>query len=341
MSLWRVVGLAGAVGAAAAGGANARTVVVADGLDNPRGVAVSWGGRVFVAEAGHGGDQLVDWPAPFGYALAGDTGRVSMLLGGRRWVPIVTGLPSLALGDTGEVLGPSGLAFRGSGLFAGIGAAVPGSGTSAAVQRITGRPRAIWQVETWPAVEPWNASGAGPESNPYGLAFDPSRTALYIADAGANAILRGFGWRYTPEVFRAWDDNPVPTAVTFGPDGCLYVSMLSHFPFTPETARIERISPDGESEIVASGLTALTDVKFDRAGRLYAVQFGEFDGERWLPDTGAVLRIDDNGEPAVIAANLNFPNKLAFGKRGELYLTVNSAYGPPYSGQVVMIAPNS
>ena len=337
MSLWRVAGLAAAVGAAAGGTANARIVVVADGLDNPCGVAVSWGGRVFVAEAGHGGDRPVEWLAPFDYAFAGNTGRVSVLLGGGRWAPIVSGLPSVALGGGAEVVGPSGLAFRGTALFASIGAAVPGSGTTAAVRRITMLPRAIWEVDTWPLVQGLTADDLSAASMPYGLTFDRSRTALYIADAGANAVLRGFGWRYTPHVFKAWDDNPMPTAVAFGPDGCLYVSMLGHYPFAAGSTRIERVHPDGESEIVASGLTALTDVKFDRAGWLYAVQFGEFDGERWLPNTGAVLRIESTGEATVIAGDLNFPNKIAFGKRGELYVTVNSAYSPPYSGQVLMI----
>ena len=347
MSLWRVVGLASAVAMAAAGTANARIVVVADGLDNPSGLAVSWSGRVFVAEAGHGGDRRVEWLAPFHYALAGNTGRVSMLLprgglvrhsfsdGG--WVPIVSGLPSVALGEGGEVVGPSGLAFRGNALFAGIGAAVPGSGTTAAVRRITMLPRAIWEVDTWPLVQELTADDLSAASMPYGLTFDRSRTALYIADTGANAVLRGFGWRYTPHVFKAWDDNPMPTAVAFGPDGCLYVSMLGHYPFAPGSARIERVHPDGQSEVVGAELTALTDIKFDRAGRLYAVQVAEFDGERWLPNTGAVLRIDGS-EVEVVAGDLNFPNKIAFGRCGELYITVNSAYSPPNSGQVVMIA---
>jgi hypothetical protein len=198
-------------------------------------------------------------------------------------------------------------------------------------------PRATWEVDTWPLAQALVADGPSAASMPYGLTFDPSRTALYIADTGANAILRGFGWRYTPHVFKAWDDNPMPTAVAFGPDGYLYVSMLGHFPFAPGSARIERVGPDGGSEVVASGLTTLTDVEFDRAGRLYAVQFGEFDGETWLPNTGAVMRIERTGEAAAIADGLNFPNKLAFGKRGELYVTVNSAYSPPYSGQVLMI----
>jgi hypothetical protein len=329
--LQRVLWLMAAL-ALVGGGAGARTLVVADGLDDPRGVAVSWGGRVFVAEAGHGGDRQVAWPAPIGHALAGRTGRVSMLLSGGGSTPIMSGLPSVALGESGEVVGPSGLAFRGTALFAGIGSAVPGSQTPAWALRVTQRPRAIWRVDTWDAVAQYAA-----ESNPYGLVFDRGRRALYVADAGANAILRGWGWRYALETFKAWDDDPVPTAVAFGPDGCLYVSMFGHYPFAAGSARIERVHPDGESEVVASGLTALTDVTFDRAGRLYAVQFGEFDGERWLPNTGAVLRIDGAGRPIPIADGLNFPNKIAFGHYGELFVTVNSAYSPPYSGKLLMI----
>jgi hypothetical protein len=331
----------------AAGAARADVMVVADGLDNPRGVAVSWGGRVFVAEAGHGGDRRVDWPAPVGYAMVGDTGRVSMLVSGRfarfaqgagGTVPIVTGLPSVALGDGGQVVGAAGLAFRGSALFAAMGSAVPGFETAAAARRITGRWRAAWQVNTWPTITQSDLGGGAAESNPYGLAFDRGPWAMYLADAGANALLRGRYWRYAPEVVKAWDDDPVPTAVAVGPDGYFYVAMFSHYPFASGSARIERVDADGESQVVASGLTALTDLQFDRAGRLYAVQFGEFDGKGWLPNTGAILRIEPDGQPTVIAGDLSFPNKMAFGHRGELYVTVNSAYSPPYSGKLVMIA---
>jgi hypothetical protein len=115
------------------------------------------------------------------------------------------------------------------------------------------------------------------------------------------------------------------------------VGMLGHYPFAPGSARIERVAPNGESEVVASGLTALTDIAFDRVGRLYALRFGEFEDGGWRPGSGAVLRIDGGGEPTVIADGLNFPNKMAFGHYGELFVTVNSAFSPPHSGQLLMI----
>src|SRR5690606_20151161 len=47
----------------------------------------------------------------------------------------------------------------------------------------------------------------------------------------------------------------VPTGMAVGPDGALYVGELTGFPFTPGTARIWRVTADGQAQVYATGLT--------------------------------------------------------------------------------------
>ena len=66
--------------------------------------------------------------------------------------------------------------------------------------------------------------------------------------------------------------DPVPTSVVRGPDGALYVSQLTGFPFVQGAANIWRIDGDGNLTVFASGLTNVTDLAFADDGSLYAVQ---------------------------------------------------------------------
>ena len=66
--------------------------------------------------------------------------------------------------------------------------------------------------------------------------------------------------------------DPVPTSVVRGPDGALYVSQLTGFPFLQGAANIWRIDGDGNLTVFASGLTNVTDLAFADDGSLYAVQ---------------------------------------------------------------------
>jgi hypothetical protein len=106
------------------------------------------------------------------------------------------------------------------------------------------------------------------DSNPYGVFALPQEQ--FIADAGGNSLVEvGPGGRIsTVAVFAdrnvaapfpgAPDPFPmqaVPTTVTRGPDGALYVGQLTGFPFPVGGARIYRVV-DGQSPTTfAEGFT--------------------------------------------------------------------------------------
>ncbi|MEV8607794.1 ScyD/ScyE family protein [Amycolatopsis sp. NPDC051373] len=81
----------------------------------------------------------------------------------------------------------------------------------------------------------------------------------------------------------------VPTSVVVGPDGALYVSELSSVGVG--VARVWRVVPGHSPTIYADGLTALTDLAFDRKGRLLVVTFAE-DGIAAPHSDGVLTRIE-------------------------------------------------
>ena len=69
----------------------------------------------------------------------------------------------------------------------------------------------------------------------------------------------------------AADVQAVATSTAVGPDGALYVSELTGFPFPKGGASIYRIGRNGALSVYASGLTNVTDLAW-RGRTLYAVQ---------------------------------------------------------------------
>jgi hypothetical protein len=140
------------------------------------------------------------------------------------------------------------------------------------------------------------------ESNPYGLAILPNGDAL-VADAAGNDLVR-----VTPEGVAttmarfdlelvATDHLPpemglppaitaeaVPTSIAIGADGSVYVGELKGFPFRPGSSHVWRIAPDAEDAwcsvtspdpactVHADGLTAIQDIALGAGSRLYVYE---------------------------------------------------------------------
>src|SRR5215475_16004463 len=90
--------------------------VIGTGLNNPRGIAISPDGSVYVAEAGTGGNgpciPSSDGTTPC-FGTTGSITRINLRTGAQERV--ATGFPSLA-GPTGDgALGPAGISFQGQG----------------------------------------------------------------------------------------------------------------------------------------------------------------------------------------------------------------------------------
>jgi sugar lactone lactonase YvrE len=340
---------------AAVAGPALQVLVRARNLNNPRGVTLTRDGSVLVAEAGVGGDGacLPSPENPDGQVCLGDTGSVSEVsrTGQRR---VITGLPSIAAKGGRNAIGPSDVSMAGRGVallslglvnetsrrkeLGPLGALL---GTVRS-HTLAGGSRQIADTSAFEDRE--NPDGGRRDSNPTGvLPLDDGGVA--IVDAGGNrlfAIDRDGGIR-TLAVFPTQQVpaptkpgattaakvtvESVPTSITTGPDGALYVGELTGFPFATGVARIWRVVPGQQPTVYATGFTNIIDLAFDRQGRLFVLEISKY-GLRSADKTGALIRVDpDGGRTELLSKELTAPGGMALSPDGSLYISNRATSG--------------
>jgi DNA-binding beta-propeller fold protein YncE len=341
-----------AVAAAAPPRVQPRVEVLAGGLDNPRGLAVTPDGKVLVAEAGTGGNGacLPSPENPDGQVCLGDTGTVVEVTpaGLRR---VISGLPSVAAKKGRNAIGPSdvwladpGTALVSMGLvnetprrkeLGPLGASL-GTVRSYHLSDGSGVSSLVADTSAWE--DRVNPDGGRRDSNPIAvLGLDDGRVA--VVDAGGNRLLAvdrqgaisllavfplqevaappGSGFSPTARL----KVESVPTSVVRGPDGALYVGELSGFPFVRGAARIWRLVPGQQPTVYATGFTNIIDLAFDRQGRLYVLEISKT-GLRSPDKTGSLLRVEPDGtRTELLPTQLSAPGGMAFAPDGTLLIT--------------------
>ena len=170
------------------------------------------------------------------------------------------------------------------------------------------------------------------DSDPY--AFVPYRGGFAVVDAAANDLLwidpagkisvlavfptrieplsRAVGRRIgAPATQRTIVAQAVPSSVTVGPDGALYVGELTGVPFQPGTARVWRVEPGKKPTVFASGLTNISDLAF--AGQNLLVLELATKGLYGPRSPGALIQLAPRGKRTVIAsAGLVYPTGFAW-----------------------------
>jgi len=338
--------------------------VVVTALDNPRGLNFGPLGRLYIAEAGRGGDGACA-PGPEGLRCYGETGAIT------RWSPrtgtaerVADGLPSLASADGSFATGPHDLDLD---LLGGVYLTI-GFGGDPRNREVDFGPdgrkfaREMYAVPHGPVLRVKdlgnyeidnNPTGDEIDSNPYGILSRLGRRI--VADAGANdllqvrldgktTVLATFPNRMVPGPGGApFSMDAVPTSVAVGPDGAYYVGQLTGFPFPVGGANVYRVPPDGGTPVIfASGFTHIVDLAFGRDGSLYVLQIakngllGAFPpGGDW---TGALIKVRRNGTRTELAEGvLTAPGGVAVGPDGALYVTNKSIYSG--IGEVIRIRP--
>jgi glucose/arabinose dehydrogenase len=258
---------------------------VATGLNNPRQLNFSKGGRLFIAEAGTGGTRHCR-AGEGGQVCWGPSGSVTVVFKGHQH-RLIKGLPSYADQGAGTTaLGPADVVPYGKNKLAvsvGFGFDPADRGSLASpgnlfaqllrFNRATHRLRTLGDLGRF---ERRNNPIHDPNTDPTGV-FKWGRSFL-AADSGGNDVVRVKHHRVS--LVRVFHDvktsagkvQAVPTDVVVGPDGAIYMCELTGFPFVKGAASIYRMVPGHRARVFASGLTNVTSIAFDKRGRLYAVQ---------------------------------------------------------------------
>ena len=382
MSRTRIaIGISTAVGvvatlgvmAAPTAGAQARGhdgafAVVADHLNNPRGLSPAPGGGLYLAEAGRGGKTCVGG-GPEGETCAGLTGSFDLITKGGHVKRLVTGLISASGAGGVAAEGPVSVSRGPRGTFYGLfglnthvvppKGVIPDNVRSKALAQL-GR---LWLVKPGAWVK--NVSNVGdqdwawsnrhrdlapndfPDANPNAVLF--SHGSRYVADAGANTLVR-VKWNGNARVLNFFpvpanfQSDSVATCVARGPDGALYVGELLGGFHTAGHARIWRVTAH-HATVWARGLTTVQGCGFGSDGAFYATEF-QTDGLVAQNPAGDVVRISQNGQRTRLGVGKLFqPSGFAAGPNGSIYVSNCSiapatGMGPqlcPTGGQVVRL----
>jgi hypothetical protein len=291
--------------------------VVASGLLSPRGLDFSASGELYVAESGV--DPECGPPASTFPNCYNPTGRISRVdpwgVYGRRTV--VAGLP--VLGD----VGPADIAFFGERGYALLGGGVASNlrqtlantvGSNAlrlgTVIRFNRHGDTAHVADVVTVETDRNPDGGVLDSDPFGLLALPGRQV--VSDAGGNYLVE-FAANGTskllavfpPELAGGVPRDRVPSRVTQGPDGYIYVGEEA-FGAGPGQARVYRVPPTGcfpinACEVYVNGLFAIMDLEFDRDGNLYVLEFA----------FGDILKFDRNKNRTTVYAGLSGPGGMA------------------------------
>lgn len=331
--------------------------VVADGLDNARGLGFGPDGSLYVTESGLGGDgACVSSPSVQNQPLcSGNTGAVTRVKDGKQ-ERVITGLPSLARSPSQvEGAGPQDIKFDGFGTaylligFAGnpstrdtdLNAAGGNLNSPDALLNSPGLGKLYKgdiNTGSWTSIADFAAyelandpdGGAGtldPNgaliTNPYALAIKGN--TAYVADAGGNSL-------YTLGLDGSnLQGDGLPTQIIDNP---VFPAPVPGQPLPPGAPTDGQPPEQLELQSVPTGVAIGPD------GLAY---YSEFTGYPYPEGEARILRIGRDGEAEVFAEGFTQIGDLEFDGKGNLNVLQyadESAWKGKLEGSLIQLAPD-
>ena len=254
---------------------------VASGLKAPIGISDDSKGNIWVTEAGSG---------------TVNDGRVAVVTPSGAVYPVITGFVS-AISPENSPEGLNHLLYRDGKLYilhsiedkmfvADVSNFVPGVSAPIPASSLS-----FVDIGTFVKNARPNAPDPA-DSNPYNLTFGPNGD-IFIADAGANAIVRVAKGTNALSIYAVSPDVPnptypgapvgpptidaVPTSIVF--DGTNFlVTTLVGFPFPTGKSTIYQVSGSGAAPVTPTvyktGFSGITDITFTPGGKTLITEFG-------------------------------------------------------------------
>ena len=319
------------------------------GLESPRGVAIGPDGNLVLSEAGRGGNGSCLTSGSGNSVCYGTSGALGLFnFSTNTYSRAITGLPSLAKQTSlyDDATGLNKLTFNGSGQLMGVfgneGGASPFPGPEGQwfgqTVSINLAGNTVTPLANITAFEVSNnPHTTAVDSNPWDLVVRGSDT--YVTDAAGNSLVKANSTNQVslvhvfpnknvntpdnappsfPDVYSA---QTVPTGLTIGSDGALYIAQLSGLPFAPGSADVFRYDfVKNQITTFASGFSNLVDIAAGPDNSLYLLQYRN---DFWASTTGSILKLGLDGSVETLFSALTNPTALAVAPDGTIYVTNN------------------
>src|SRR5579862_240590 len=339
---------------------SSNVIVVASGLQAPRGLKFGPDGDLYVAEAGTSGTnsnagQCAQVIPPVGPYAGGSTSRISRIDHSGNRETVVSGLPS-SLDALGDLQGVADLAFLDGDLYAVLGGAGCSHGDAVPNAIIRVNPKAgTWKIvanlsEFLQAHQARyeNPADFEPDGTFYSLIAHDDR--LYTVEPNHGQVFsvgRRGDIREEIDISLA-ENHIVPTAIAAKGDH-FFVGNLDPFPITPEHSKILTLSRECPAHTgvpgldtcstspalhiagSCSGFTTVVGVDIGPDGLLYVLELSDAAGFP-TPGAGKVVRLNSDGSIQDVATGLSVPTAMTFGSDGFLYVS-NFGAAPAGAGQ--------